>query len=99
MFVGPVGPPVTLTLGAIVSTVNERVAGEGSVFPAPSVATTVKVCAPSARPEYAFGDVHDAKPPASSLHWKVEPASVELKANDGEALFVSPAGPDVIVVS
>ena len=36
--------------GATVSTVQERLAGLGSVLPAPSVARTWKLCAPWARP-------------------------------------------------
>jgi len=47
--------------------------------------------------------VHVAYVPApagvSSLHWNVEPASVEVKANDCDVVFVSPATPSVIVVS
>ena len=38
-------------------------------------------------------------PGPSSLHSKVEPASVEVNANDGEATFVEPVGPVVIAVS
>jgi len=38
-------------------------------------------------------------PGPSSLHSNVEPGLVEVNANDGEALFVGPAGPLVIVVS
>ncbi len=39
-----------VTLGAVTSTVHERLAGLGSVFPAESVARTWKLFAPSARP-------------------------------------------------
>ena len=45
--VGPWGPESTEVLGAEVSTVNERLAGVGSVFWAESVARTSKVWAPS----------------------------------------------------
>ena len=38
-------------------------------------------------------------PGPSSLHSNVEPGSVEVNANDGDALFVVPVGPLVIVVS
>ncbi len=38
-------------------------------------------------------------PGPSSLHSNVEPAFVEVKANDGDATFVGPVGPDVIDVS
>ncbi len=40
------GPELILVLGAVVSTLNERLAGVGSVFPAASVALTSKVCGP-----------------------------------------------------
>ena len=49
----PLGPAVIVVSGAVVSgvcTVHVRVAGVASVFPAASVARTLKVCAPSARP-------------------------------------------------
>ncbi len=38
-------------------------------------------------------------PGPSSLHSNVEPVSVLVNANDGEALLVVPVGPLVIVVS
>ena len=38
-------------------------------------------------------------PGPSSLHSNVEPGFVEVNANDGEATFVRPVGPDVIDVS
>ena len=46
----PDGPLSIDVLGAVVSTVNERVAAVGSAFPAASVAMTLTVCGPSARP-------------------------------------------------
>ena len=39
------------------------------------------------------------EPGPSSLHSNVEPGLVEPKPNDGDALFVVPVGPLVIVVS
>ena len=44
------GADVIVVLGAVVSTVQERVAGVGSVLPAGSMARTAKEWAPSARP-------------------------------------------------
>jgi translation elongation factor TU len=49
-FVTPAGPESIVVSGAIVSTVNVRVAGVASVFPAASVARTANVCEPCARP-------------------------------------------------
>ncbi len=48
--VGPVGPLVIVVSGAAVSTVNVRVAGDGSTLPAVSIARTANVCSPWARP-------------------------------------------------
>ena len=42
-FVTPVGPPVMLVSGAVVSTVNDRVAGLASTLPAVSVSRTENV--------------------------------------------------------
>ena len=47
----------------VTSTVQVRVAGEPSTFPAASDARTAKVCVPFARPEYDFGDAHGAHRP------------------------------------
>ena len=46
----PVGPASIVVSGGVVSTVQVRLAGLGSVLPAGSVAATVNVCAPSASP-------------------------------------------------
>jgi hypothetical protein len=43
LFVVPVGPPVIEVSGADVSTVNDRVAGDPSTFPAATVARTENV--------------------------------------------------------
>ncbi len=52
---------------------------------------------------YACGEVHVAYVPApagvSSLHWNVDPASVEVNVNDWLLAVVVPVGPPVIVVS
>ena len=88
--VSPLGP-VSVTAGPCVSTVNERLAA-APVFPAPSVATTWKVCAPSASGSGAsYGDTHAAMA-LSSEHSKLAPSS-ELNSKRGVVSFVSPPGP------
>jgi hypothetical protein len=49
-------------------------------------------------PEYAFGEVHAAHAPLSSLHSKVEPVSVEVNANVAVVALTLPLGPLVIDV-
>ena len=71
----------------VVSIVHEYVAGVASVIPAASVARTAKVCVPSARLLYAFGDAHAVKPAPSRLHVKVDGVSVDTNANDGDQSF------------
>ena len=46
-----------------------------------------------------MGVVQALKPPPSSWHWNVEPASLELKPKLALVAFVGLAGPDVIDVS
>src|SRR5207247_9446801 len=46
-----------------------------------------------------MGEVQAVNEAASSLHWNVEPASVELKANVADVEETVPDGPEVIVVS
>ena len=92
------GPLVIDVFGATVSTVQERVAGVASTLPAASFARTEKVWEPFARLEYAFGDVHAAHAPASSLHSNDDPASVALNPNEAEAELTEPVGPLVIEV-
>ena len=103
-FVGPVGPPVIVVSGAAVSTVNAASPGVASTLPAASVARTENVYAPSASGPTTRGDVQltyvpVVAPGPSSLHSNVEPGFVEVNVNDGDATFVGPVGPDVIVVS
>ncbi len=50
LLVGVVGALSICVFGATVSTVQVKLAGVGSVFPAPSVARTWNVWAPSVRP-------------------------------------------------
>jgi hypothetical protein len=47
----PLGPAVIEVSGAVVSTVQVRVAGVGSMLPAPFLARVVKVCGPLPSPE------------------------------------------------
>ncbi len=85
--------------GAEVSTVNDRVAGVASTLPRRvGRADRERVRAVRERT-----DAHAARcssrsvpvvaPGPSSLHSNVEPASVEVKLNDGEVTFVVPVGP------
>ena len=90
--VGPEGPAVIVVSGGVVSTVNDRLAGDASVLPAASVARTSNVCAPSARAAVVNADQQDANAAASTRHWKVEPASVEVKENVGVLSLVGPDG-------
>jgi hypothetical protein len=100
------GPEVIVVSGAVVSaggagasTVQVRAAGEASTLPAPSVAFTEKVWVPTESPLYDFGEVHSAHDPESSLHWKLEPLSLELKPMLALVAVVVVAGPEPIVVS
>ncbi len=95
----PLGPAVIVVSGGVVSTLNARLAGVGSVLPAVSVARTSNVCAPSASAAVVNGVVQAANAPASTRHWKVDPASVAVKENVGVLSLVVPVGPAVIVVS
>src|SRR3954468_18693387 len=99
----PLGPEVIDVSGAVVSTgvvstVHVRVAGEASVLPAPSVGPPLNVCEPSARPEYALGDVHAAYAPPSMRHSNVEPDSVDANPRLADAELTVPLGPEVIDV-
>ena len=76
-----------------------KLAGVRSVLPAASVARTWKVCEPTARPEYALGDVQAANAAASSLHSNVEGVSDEEKENEALVSVVVAGGCAVIVVS
>jgi hypothetical protein len=93
------GAESTVVLGACVSTVNERVAGEASVLPAASVARTDTLCAPSLSALVVHGLVQVAHDPESTRHWNVEPLSVAVNANVGVLSLVGPLGPEPIVVS
>ena len=79
-------------------TVKLRVAGVGSVFPALSLAFTLKTCLPNGSLAVVWGDVQAWKRDPSSEHLKVEPASEDLNVNVGVRSWVGPEGPPVIVV-
>jgi hypothetical protein len=78
----PLGPPVIVVSGAVVSIVNVRVAGVASTLPAASRARTENVCVPSASVPSVTGDVQAAKAAPSREHSNVVPASL-VKVNVG----------------
>src|SRR5436190_8448660 len=95
----PAGPAVMVVSGGVVSTTVQLAdAGVGSTLPTRSVARTEKECAPAARLAYAFGDVHAAYAAPSRRQAKVDPLSLDAKANETDWPDI-PDGPDVIVVS
>ena len=87
-----------MVFGADVSTVNERVAGDASVFPAASVARTETLWAPSPSAVVVHGLVQVAHDPVSTRHWNVDPLSLAVNANVGVLSLVGPVGPEPIVV-
>jgi hypothetical protein len=93
------GPELIVVLGALVSTVIERLAGVWSRLPAGSVARTRNVCAPLDREDVVNGDEQEVKEAVSTEHWNVEPVSVEAKTNVGVESLVGPLGPEVNDVS
>jgi hypothetical protein len=98
-FVGPLGPEVIVVSGAVVSAVNARVAGVGSVFPAGSVARTENVYGPSRSAAGVNGDAQAVYVLPSSEQANVEPVSLAVNENVGVESLVAPVGPAVIVVS
>ena len=62
------GPLVIVTVGAVVSTVIERVAGVLSMFPASSTARTLNVCAPGASVAAVNGFGHAVAVAPSTEH-------------------------------
>jgi hypothetical protein len=93
------GAESIVVLGGCVSTVNDGVAGDASVFPAASLARTDTLWAPSASAVVVHGLVHAAQTAESTRHSNVEPASLEVNAKLGVLSLVVPVGPEVIVVS
>ena len=68
---------LTVVFGALVSTVSEREAGEGSALPAASVARTATVWLPSASAPNVVGEVQPLNAPLSTAHSKDVPGSEE----------------------
>src|SRR3954447_3365336 len=85
--VGSCGPESIDNPGALVSTVNARLA-TGPRLPAASEATTSSVCAPSPSWPVVKEEPQGAKLPASTRHSTAGPASVDDRANVGVASFV-----------
>ena len=77
---------------------NFFVAGLGSALPALSIARTLKTCLPGFSFLYFFGDLHGLNGFLSSLHSKVEPASLEENLNLTVVAWVFALGPLVILV-
>ena len=103
--VGPSGPEPIVVSGGVMSdagaevTVNVRVAGDGSVLPAASVARTDTECGPSLSAVVVHGVVQSSHAAESRRHSKADASSLELKAKVGVLLLVVSAGPELIVVS
>ena len=95
--VGFAGALLIVTVGAVVSIVHVEEAD--AVFPAGSVAVTVKVCAPAASDVYDAGEVHAAAAAASSLQLNVEPVFELLKPKLALIELVGFAGAAVIVTT
>jgi hypothetical protein len=79
LVVAALGAEVIVVVGAVVSTVSERVAGLASVLPAASVARTATVWAPSLNAAVVHGLLHAAQAPLSTRQANV-PASLEVNA-------------------
>ena len=67
-------------------------------MPAASLALTLKVWEPLAKPVYVLGEEHALKAPLSREHSKEEPASEEEKVNVASLLLAFPEGPESMVV-
>jgi hypothetical protein len=92
---------VFVIVGAVVSTVQARLAGNGStvgaVLAGGSIALTAKVCAPSVRPGRDRGDAQSPKVAPSRLHWKVALATVVEKLKLASVVETIPSGPLSII--
>jgi len=97
----PAAGPVTISVsGAVVSTTQPSVAGDGSTLPARSLARTAKLRVPSLTAA-SCGDVHAANAAPSSAHSNVTAPAVSLPANVNSAVSAlsSAGGPDSSSVS
>jgi hypothetical protein len=79
--------------------VKLRTAGVGSPLPAASMAPTSKLWGPSVKEVRVFGLGQGVAGPESTLHWKLEPGSLDENAKLGVGSVVGPLGPESIVVS
>jgi hypothetical protein len=96
--VEPLTGELIVTIGSTVLMVHVKLAGVASALPAASVAATVNVWLPVARPLYAFGLVQLAAAPPSMTQLNVLPASVEVNEKLALVLLVGFVGFAVIVV-
>src|SRR4051812_939934 len=85
------GCALNVVSGASVSTVQVKLAGVASVLPIVSVAATVNVCWPSARPETVKGLVQAELVP-STVQRNVAGVFVDENVNWSDVWFVSVAG-------
>ena len=92
-------PSSTERAGGGPATVNDRVAGDGSVFPATSVERTATTWSPPLSAAEVHGLVQSIHRPESTWHSKAGLLSEEMKVNVGVASVVVPLGPETIVVS
>ena len=79
-------------------TVQVWVAGEGSVFPAGSVARTRRVWVPSVSPVYWRGEVQKVNADPSREHSNVAPVSSAVKVKVAVVSVVGSSGPVATVV-
>jgi hypothetical protein len=91
-----VGVLVGVKVGS--TTVQVRIAGVESIFPATSVLTTWKVCNPSARLSVAKGETQSSISTSSRAQAKVAPASLDEKVKVAEVSLTVPDGPELIDV-
>ncbi len=94
----PEGAEIIVVFGTVVSTVQEALAGDASVFPAASVALTRIICDPCERLLSERGLVAVVHDPLSSFLWKVTPVSFEVKLTEAVVEETFPEGAAVIVV-
>src|SRR5918999_4059824 len=70
-----------------------------STFPSRSVALTVNVCLPTARPVYSRGDVQAPNAPPSSAQANAAPRSLAENSNVAPVCTLVRSGPEVILTS
>src|SRR3990172_1630062 len=95
----PLSKPSLKSGAPVVSTVQLQLAADGSWLPAGSVATTVKLWSPLARPVYVLGDVQAEVGAPSRLQAKDEPVSVAWNVKEALELATVPLGPESMIVS